>query len=49
MEQYIIRDTNDIARVMMIVCKKWVLEKASFVDAIRIEELKSSLIDGERK
>lgn len=46
-EQYNICNEGGYTEVL-VVCKKWIVERAAFVDAIRIEPLKSSLKDGEK-
>lgn len=46
-EQYNIRNECGYTEVL-VVCKKWIVERAAFVDAVRIEPLKSSLKDGEK-
>jgi hypothetical protein len=45
LESYVIRDVNGYAK-RLVVCRKWIADKASFVDALRIEDL-TSLKNGE--
>lgn len=46
LERYTIRDVKGIARVM-VVCRVWVSERTAFMDAVRIEDVTPSCINGE--